>query len=193
MASLTWWTWVWGSSGVGDGQGSLVCWSPLGCKELDMTDWTEQNWQLLSSVKGSRTRTRKHCWESLNWNEVRKHKGPLLLHLHITKGFSSPWSKGWRCVWAEGRGKLVISIRKNYSKTRSCAYNEHHWQSLNSFYCSIDPHKEGPTAVLFMDASQTFEGNQKLFFIPWKNDSLMGIFFLLRNQSLFASKPSFPK
>ena len=30
-------------------------------------------------------------------------------------------------------------------------------------------------------------------FIPWKNDSLMGNFFLLRNQSPFASKPSFPK
>ena len=32
--------------GVGDGQGSLVCCSPWGCKELDMTErlnWTEQN------------------------------------------------------------------------------------------------------------------------------------------------------
>ena len=30
--------------GVGDGQGSLVCWSPWGCKESDMTEqlnWTE--------------------------------------------------------------------------------------------------------------------------------------------------------
>ena len=25
--------------GVGDGQGSLVCCSPWGCKELDMTEW----------------------------------------------------------------------------------------------------------------------------------------------------------
>ena len=33
--------------GVGDGQGSLVCCSPWGCKELDMTEqlnWTELNW-----------------------------------------------------------------------------------------------------------------------------------------------------
>ena len=29
------------ASGVGDGQGSLVCCSPWGCKELDMTEWTE--------------------------------------------------------------------------------------------------------------------------------------------------------
>ena len=28
--------------GVGDGQGSLVCCSPWGCKELDMTEWL--NW-----------------------------------------------------------------------------------------------------------------------------------------------------
>ena len=32
--------------GVGDGQGSLVCYSPWGCKELDMTErlnWIELN------------------------------------------------------------------------------------------------------------------------------------------------------
>ena len=37
-----WWTWVWASLGVGDGQGSLVCCSPWGHKELDMTEWL--NW-----------------------------------------------------------------------------------------------------------------------------------------------------
>ena len=36
-ASLTRWTWVWIALGVGDGQGILVCCSPWGCKELDMT------------------------------------------------------------------------------------------------------------------------------------------------------------
>ena len=29
----------WGTSGVGDGQGGLVCCSPWGRKELDMTEW----------------------------------------------------------------------------------------------------------------------------------------------------------
>ena len=28
---------------VGDGQGSLMCCSPWGCKELDTTEWTELN------------------------------------------------------------------------------------------------------------------------------------------------------
>jgi len=35
--------------GVGDGQGSLVCYSPRGCKELDMTErlnWTDSLLQL---------------------------------------------------------------------------------------------------------------------------------------------------
>ena len=42
MASLTWWTWA--SSGIGDGQGSLVCCSLWGRKESDTTEqlnWTD--------------------------------------------------------------------------------------------------------------------------------------------------------
>ena len=42
MASLTQWTWVWESPGVGDGQGGLACCSPWDCKESDTTDWL--NW-----------------------------------------------------------------------------------------------------------------------------------------------------
>ena len=37
--------------GVDDGQGSLTCYSPWGCKESDMTEqlnWTELNWECLS-------------------------------------------------------------------------------------------------------------------------------------------------
>ena len=30
--------------GVGDGQGSLACWSPWGHKELGLSYWTELNW-----------------------------------------------------------------------------------------------------------------------------------------------------
>ena len=36
--------------GVGDGQGSLLCCSPWGCKDLDMTEW---NWTGLTGSKGS--------------------------------------------------------------------------------------------------------------------------------------------
>ena len=44
MASLTRWTWVWANSGSWDGQGSLACCSPWGCKESDRTEqlnWTD--------------------------------------------------------------------------------------------------------------------------------------------------------
>ena len=42
MASPTQWTWVWGSSGVGDGQGGLAYCSPWDHKESEMTEWL--NW-----------------------------------------------------------------------------------------------------------------------------------------------------
>ena len=38
----TQWTWVWVSPGVGDGQASLVCFSPWGHKESDTAEWL--NW-----------------------------------------------------------------------------------------------------------------------------------------------------
>ena len=41
------------ASGVGDGQGSLVCCSPWGCKQLDSTEqliWTELNWTSSSEI-----------------------------------------------------------------------------------------------------------------------------------------------
>ena len=46
MASPTKWKWVWVNSGVGDGQGGLVCCDSWDCKESDTTDrlnWAELN------------------------------------------------------------------------------------------------------------------------------------------------------
>ena len=43
MASLTQWTWVWASSGNLWRTGKPVCCSPWGCKELDMTEWLNNN------------------------------------------------------------------------------------------------------------------------------------------------------
>ena len=48
MASLTRWTWVWVNSGVGDGQGGLVCCNSWGRKESDKTEWL--NWTELKST-----------------------------------------------------------------------------------------------------------------------------------------------
>ena len=46
MASPTQWTWVWVNSGVGDGQGGLMCCGSWVCKESDMTE--QMNWTELS-------------------------------------------------------------------------------------------------------------------------------------------------
>ena len=50
MASLTQWTLVWASSGVGDGQRSLACCSPWGRKESGTTEWL--NWTELIDSPG---------------------------------------------------------------------------------------------------------------------------------------------
>ena len=47
MASLTQWTWVWASSRNWWWTGSLVCCSPWGRKESDMTEWL--NWMVIIS------------------------------------------------------------------------------------------------------------------------------------------------
>ena len=43
MASLIQWTWVWAIPGDGEGQGSLACCSPRGCKESDTTERLNSN------------------------------------------------------------------------------------------------------------------------------------------------------
>ena len=42
MALPTLWTWIWVNSGVGDGQGGLMCYSPQGHEKSDTTEWL--NW-----------------------------------------------------------------------------------------------------------------------------------------------------
>ena len=51
------------ASGVGDGQGSLVCCSPWGHKELaQLSDWTELNWDLNPTNLGPETmKDLHHC------------------------------------------------------------------------------------------------------------------------------------
>ena len=45
MASPTWWTWVWVTPWLGDGQGGLACCDSWGLKESTrLSDWTELNW-----------------------------------------------------------------------------------------------------------------------------------------------------
>ena len=55
MASLTQRTWIFVSS-RGDGPGGLVCYSPRGCKELNMTEWLNLykcSWKITCLSSGS--------------------------------------------------------------------------------------------------------------------------------------------
>ena len=81
MASLTQWTWVWVDSGVGDGQRSLACSSPWGCKESDMTDqltWSELNWtEILEKIDSpSKSMAFK---QDANFHTQMIHKKEMLL------------------------------------------------------------------------------------------------------------------
>ena len=43
MASLTQWTWIWANSRTWWRTGKPGCFSPCSCKELDMTEWLNNN------------------------------------------------------------------------------------------------------------------------------------------------------
>ena len=58
--------------GDGEGQGSLPCCSPPGGKELDMTEWLNNNKEEGTGKQAKRTADPRHCW--------RRH----IRNLHVT-------------------------------------------------------------------------------------------------------------
>ena len=86
MASLTQWTWVWVNSGVGDGQGGLVCCRPRGRKELNMTEWL--NWTELSHYS--------HVWLFANLWTVSSPASSIheILQVRILEWVAMPSSRG---------------------------------------------------------------------------------------------------
>ena len=50
MASTSQWIGVWAALGDGEGQGSLMCYSPWGCKESDRTGWLNNSNRLLVTL-----------------------------------------------------------------------------------------------------------------------------------------------
>ena len=72
MASLTWWTWACANSGDNEGQGSQVCCSPWGHKELDTTV-TEQQQQHLYQWTLCKTDHLSSCgWtSSYQWKTLK--------------------------------------------------------------------------------------------------------------------------
>ena len=93
MASLTRRTWVEQALGVGDGQGSLVCCSPCGCKESDMTEWL--NWLTgcpgtipPSNVRNNRIYSVNKVDQSLALRELAF----LLRFVHLQTSLWAEWS-----------------------------------------------------------------------------------------------------
>ena len=70
VASLTQRTWVWASSGVGDGQGGLVCCGSWGCKELDMTE--QLNWKHKNLLTDSTVSQATQGGNSLNASKIEE-------------------------------------------------------------------------------------------------------------------------
>ena len=73
MASPTRWKWVWVDLGVANGQGSLACCSPWGCKESDTIErlnWTElmygcENWTIKKGEHQRIDAFELWCWRRL--------------------------------------------------------------------------------------------------------------------------------
>ena len=63
--------------GVSNGWGILACCSPLGCKELDMTEWL--NWSVTQCVLCTR-----HCAQSIDPFRYAWSMGVLLLETSVT-------------------------------------------------------------------------------------------------------------
>ena len=109
MASLTQWTWVGWTLGVGDGQGGLACCGSRGRKELDTTVWL--NWTRLSNFllykylykSTLNTHWRDWCWSwSSNtlvtwWEELTHWKRPWCWEILRAGGVGG--DTGWDVWW----------------------------------------------------------------------------------------------
>ena len=74
--------------GLRVGNGSLMCCSPWGCKELDTTEWL--NWTELMSDSYNRTAESTTHWKQLSSNKIIKIKGSFLYVFLKKKPLSFP-------------------------------------------------------------------------------------------------------
>ena len=77
--TLTRWTWVWWTPGVGDGKGGPACCDSWGCKESDMTEWL--NW---TDLGPNRTPVLDESWIFLPLIPFPSHLPVLLLYYVVS-------------------------------------------------------------------------------------------------------------
>ena len=111
------------TSGDGEGQGSLACCSPWGCKELDTTEWLNRTEYL--RILPSLTPT-----EGVRFLGLSEDLGNSCLPTHLTAGFWSvsraffrqyPWCTNdtpgtWRCPDRRGQGSPGKKIWLQWSQ-----------------------------------------------------------------------------
>ena len=110
MASPTQWTWVWASSRSGDGHGGLVCCSPWGHKESDMTEWL--NWTELMFTKKKKflLPSPQTKWPVRQWRGLRA--GRQEPSPHCTDSASGKGCPAASSVVSWGLRKLFLRIYK---------------------------------------------------------------------------------
>ena len=96
--------------GIGDGQGSLVCCSPWGCKELDTTE--RLNWTELSEVLGKLNFKNLMQWKLLcETVSVRETTEALAIPHSI-------FAHSWRCpLWTDTSTRIQCLVSSVFGQT----------------------------------------------------------------------------
>ena len=100
---------------AGDGQGSMVCCSPWGCKESDMTErlnWTELNWiSCKYSLHCSEKKLSKAKWrqaspltKSCQWSSI----SPRIKPEFLTMTYKAPWDQLCPCLQPHAHFSLTL-------------------------------------------------------------------------------------
>jgi len=105
IASPTQWTWIWASLGYNEGQGSLVCCSPGGHKERDMTDRLNNS-------------NSEMYWDSLNAKAFIHQADFGREHVHNSKAwawFSHQDAQEWMCInqWRDYSKTVRVSFHSD--------------------------------------------------------------------------------
>ena len=116
-----------------EGQGSLACCSPWGCKESDAIDWLNND-SMVSTEKKSEFWYSQICCFLSYWlcfcPDVRK----ILLHFLLTSYFylSSLWTLSWK------NHKETVNLESNFKKWIFARFYKN-WDFGNSlvFFCSM--------------------------------------------------------
>ena len=111
---------------VGDGQGSLACCTPRGCKELDMTEWLNNNKKAMHLKRGQRTWTdifpKTYKWPISTWKtfNVTNHQGNEKSEPQWAITSPSPERLISKCpaLWLNVFSSNELSIQKMFKSTQ---------------------------------------------------------------------------